>query len=169
MLCELYKRKLDIYFLVFNENYANCIRSYKCSQPKPVWESSHSMAMWATPQSQGSSSSCGPGNLEAPTSPPAPSSAGNPAQRVTCTETEPRLSKRPLFYSSFPSSKPSFWFSVLHGITITERVHEQTQGYHLFIKTRMTQDCQSTSKTVSVKISFSLKNYWTSWLVHSQE
>lgn len=50
-------------------------------------------------------------HLEAPTSPPAPPSpAGNATQRVTCTETESGLSKRPLFYSHFPSSKPSFNF-----------------------------------------------------------
>lgn len=46
MLCELYKRKLDIYFLIFNENYSNCIRFYKHSQPKPVWDSSHSKQLF---------------------------------------------------------------------------------------------------------------------------
>ena len=144
MLCELYKRKLDIYFLIFSDNYSNCIRSYKCSQPKPVWDSSHSRATLSNSPEPGQQLQLWPNHLEAPVFPPAPpSSAGNTIRRVTCTEREPRLSKRPLFYSHFPSSILSFNFLyfILYGIMITEKVHEPAQGYHPLIKTRTTQGC----------------------------
>lgn len=75
---------------------------------KARMKSSHSKATPSDSPEPGQQLQLWPKHLETPTSPLMPSSAGNTPQRVICTETEPGLSKRPLFYSNFHSSKSSF-------------------------------------------------------------